>query len=534
MITDFADVDPGATLRADICIVGAGAAGITLARAFAGGRSSVLLLESGGLEYEEETQALYDGQCTGTPHGYLVAGRLRFFGGTTNHWSGRCAPLDPVDFEVREWVPFSGWPITHRDLDPYYDGARAVCGLPVGIEPWAVLNEFGIEPPACDPDRLRTQIWQQSAPVRFGTAYRRELQDAENVRVLLHANVVRLASDDGALVDHVDVRSLGGATARVEAQVYILCCGAIENARVLLNSTTAGGVALGNRYDLVGRFYTEHGRTRTGVLVTDRSAFLQTVYNNRFRADGAHYEIGVALGEAAQREARALNASAVFEYHGDPESGVTAGREIWRELQRGHWADDLGEKLWRVARDLDDVIDSLRRRVVEGLPTAMPLAYAVLRTDIEQAPNPDSRVTLSDDRDALGQRRVHLDWRLTDLDRRTARVFTRTVLTEFARLGLARGRIEPWLEDDQNDWTDHVSSTSHQMGTTRMAADQKQGVVDASCRVHGTGNLYVAGSSIFPTVGHANPTLTIVALALRLADHLKARFALRGAMRAER
>jgi choline dehydrogenase-like flavoprotein len=221
----------------------------------------------------------------------------------------------------------------------------------------------------------------------------------------------------------------------------------------------------------------------------------------------------------------------VLQYQGDPESGVAAAQEIWRSLRLGHWAPDMGDKVGLIASDLGAVLHGLEHRLAAGHTLGLegskgvPSKSAVLVLDLEQAPDPQSRISLAEDRDVLGLRRVRANWRLGELERQTAATFTRFVAAEFARLGLGRCRLEPWLQDTRVPLTAALQETYHYIGTTRMADDPREGVVDRKCAVHGMENIYVAGSSVFSTAGQANPTLTIIALALRLSDHLRERTA---------
>jgi choline dehydrogenase-like flavoprotein len=525
MIEDLGQLGEGPPIEADLCLVGAGAAGITIARALSGSGLALCLVESGGLEFEAETQALYGGESVGLPEQGFEIGRLRFFGGTTNHWGGRCTPLAPLDFAPRSWVPHSGWPISRRDLDPYYQRARAVCGLDGPAEPVQMLSSIGVTPPPLPTTSLAPQVWEHTPDHwSFGSVYREELRRAGDVRVLLHANLTRIAAtpERNAVTD-ITVTALTGVAREIRARGYVLCCGAIENARQLLSTAESGAPALGNRYDLVGRFYMDHFRGQVATLVTgDPQPEIEAVFNYFIAPGRRLYQVGLELSPEAQRAQGLLNASAVLDYEGDPRSGIAEAQAIWRALQQGQWGPDIGERVWRVLSDMDGVAATIRRRLIDGRHPVMPLKAGLIVADIEQAPNPESRISLSGDRDALGQRRVRVDWRAGALERRTAEYAARAIGAALLRLGFGRCRVESWLLDDAPPSALALGETFHQAGTTRMAADPRCGVVDADCRLHGVANLYLAGGSVFPTCGHANPTLTIVALALRLADHLKA------------
>jgi choline dehydrogenase-like flavoprotein len=443
-----------------------------------------------------------------------------FLGGTTNHWNGYCAPLQPIDFRPRSWVPHSGWPISRQDLEPFYRRAQPICQLGPYAYSAGMWEKLGVEPHAFEASEIELCFWQRSPPTRFGEVYRAELARADNVRVLLHGNVTNIETDPSAsVVRHLDVRTLDGKRGQLRAKVYVLACGGIENARLLLLSDSVEPAGLGNRHDLVGRFFMEHPHAEPGVVVTDDARDLTGVYRH-YLYEGARLDPSFCAGEAMQEREQVLNSHAFLFAETESGLGVQAGRQLWREVRQRQMPDDLAEKVWAMVRDLDEVAAFGWRVVTDQRPyTSIRSLYFSVRS--EQAPNPASRVTLAHERDALGLRRVQLDWQLTDLDKRTVDALTRTLGAEVARLNLGRVRLADWLLDGTPAWPPDMHGGAHHLGTTRMTADPRDGVVDADCRVHGVGNLYIAGSSVFATGGCANPTLTIVALALRFVDHLK-------------
>ncbi|MHA1571587.1 MAG: FAD-dependent oxidoreductase [Alphaproteobacteria bacterium] len=530
MIEDFRDLADGADIACDLCIIGGGAAGISVALEFLGSNVSVCLLESGGFDFEPETQALYEGVLAGLPYPDLDVPRLRYFGGSTNHWSSQCAPLDALDMAPRHWVTHSGWPIARDVLEPFYERAHEVCDLGENLYGDALVKSLGLAVPALDGAKLRNYVWQYRtrpglghAPLRFGEFYRAELEEAANVRVLLHANVTDIHTNDAAsVVAHVAVAALDGPTGVIRPRHVVLACGGIENARVLLLSDKIEPQGLGNRHDVVGRYFLEHITGFGGSMVTADSTPLQENYNYH---RNTKYWVGLALSEGIQASAEVANCAALLQYVPDVESGVGALRRMWADIKEKEIPDDLGKEIWRVITDIDGAAGAVWQRLAGNAPTVDNPAEIVLDIRSEQVPNPDSRVMLAKDLDALGLRRTLLDWRMGDQDRRTMEVMGRTLGEEFGRLGMGRVRLEDWLLANDGGWTNEVIESSHHMGTTRMASDPSQGVVDEDCRVHGVENLYVAGSSVFPTGGHVNPTLTIVALALRLADTIKGKLA---------
>lgn len=518
MFQDFRSGEDGAVIETDICVIGGGAAGITLALGLADSRRAVCMVESGGLDFDPVTQALYEGAVVGGPFPALDQVRLRYFGGTTNHWDGHCRPLDPIDFERRPWVPYSGWPITRQDLDPYYARAQPILELgpyQYETEAWqeALPGLFAFRP-----ERIYNSLWQHSPPTRFGERYRDALGRAENIRVLLNANAVEIVANEGATaVTEVRLKTLDGKAGSVRPRVVVLATGGIENARLLLASSRVMKAGLGNGNDLVGRFFLEHPHALIAFAVGTVDTKRHAVYFDEAVVPTPTGPVairsGASLSETLQREHRLLNANVNIGYGFDRSEGYLTLRSVVKALGNGELPDGLGGAVLAMAGDLDGLAAGLFRRITNE-------NVFWFGANTEQAPNPDSRITLDGERDALGMPRVRLDWRLLPLEKRTTRFACRLVGEELARLGVARMRMDPWLLAEDGTWRE-LGVRYHHMGTTRMSDDPKHGVVDRDCRVHGIANLYVAGSSVFPTTGYANPTFTICALALRLADHLR-------------
>ncbi len=522
MITDARSIPTGTTLDAEICIVGAGAAGITLAREFANSPLRVVLLESGGMLLEQATQDLYKGQIVGRPLEELTASRLRYFGGTTNHWGGFCLPLDAIDFEPRETMPYHGWPIRRKDLDPWYQRAQTVCQLgPFDYRPasWGITPEE-TPPPFAGPD-FKVKILQQNW-LRFGPAYAPELRRASNVSVHLHANAFNFeTSDNAAQVETLAVKTLAGNHFSVRARIYVLACGCIENARLLLASGKEGGNGLGNANDLVGRFFMLHLTYPGGLIVPAHPRMTFDFRTDlKYRIDGRKHWFWsfIGLTEETMRRRHLPNIMIFWNYDFSPVKGAAdaLGRMVHFDESGQAWLHDLGD----VVENFEGLAEFAVTKELFG--DGVPVRSMRVECTLEQQPNPDSRITLSATRDALGMREVAVDWQLVPEDKRGAAEILHLLGREIGRAGF--GRFKPMLTEG-GSWPHGFAGNEHQMGATRMHDDPKHGVVDADCRVHGMGNLYVAGSSVFPTGGANNPTLTIVALALRLADRIKGQLA---------
>ncbi|HET6518692.1 MAG TPA: GMC family oxidoreductase [Geminicoccaceae bacterium] len=525
MLRDARELESGASVDCGLCIVGGGACGIAIARAFAGGRTRVCVLESGGLSPEKRTEDLNRGEDVG-PFGYdpLHTARARYLGGTANLWPGRCRPLDPIDFRRRPWVPDSGWPFGAGELAPYYPRAHALCRLGPFRYDAGYWAEDGAPELPFDPDRLVSGVWQYTTPpMRFGLTYRGELERAPNVEVLLHANAVELVTDDGArAVTLVRAACLDGPSFAVRARAVVLACGALEVPRLLLASNRTAPRGLGNLHDVVGRYFMEHPHVYPGtaeLVVADPKAPLALYQRANRRGSDVHGRIGPS--ERAQEEHGLLNLDLTLLPGGSAEPGYRAMRRLARwALVHGRMPEGWLGYCAEAVRDIGGVVGGAL--YYSGLWRRRARRYAIL-TSAEQQPNPDSRVTLSPTaRDALGLPRLRLDWRLTALDRHSVVAGTRLLAAELERLGIATVRLADWAAaDDDGAWPSKVDGGCHNLGTARMSDDPRRGVVDADCRVHGLGNLYVAGGAVFPTGGAANPTLTMLALALRLADHLR-------------
>lgn len=503
-----------------MCVVGGGAAGITVALELEGSGLRVVLLESGGFEPDGRTQSLYEGAVEGQAYLRLDACRLRYLGGTTNHWGGWCRPLTEADFRPRGWIPHSGWPIDRAELDPHYRRAHEILRLgPYDYGP-AYWEGRGLGSPLpLRPDRFRTQVIQfpDGGAVRFGTDYREPLRRSREIRVFLHSNATgfRLRRDTTA-VGRCRAATLAGNGFEISGRVFVLAAGGIENPRLLLASDSDRPKGLGNGHDLVGRFFMEHPEFTGGYLLPlapRRQFFLYRQRESRSRrVRGAL----IAAAEHLRRE-RCAGFSATLDALETGETselfspGYASARAITQAVAEGRRPESFETHVRRAIGDLDSFAIGLYRTIRGGQQVHR------VHCAMEQAPDPGNRIMLTRERDVLGLPRVKLRWNLGDLERRTMRKGVETLATELGHAGLGRVQVPP----DQGFWLETMRWGSHHMGTTRMAKDPRSGVVDEHCRVHELTNLFVAGSSVFPTGGIANPTLTLTALAVRLAGHIR-------------
>jgi choline dehydrogenase-like flavoprotein len=535
MIRDVRSLGGLEPAEADLCIIGAGAAGIAIAREFISSPYRVVVLESGGLRRERSVQQLYSGDSVGEHYFQpLDVCRTRYFGGSTNCWCGICRPLDPIDFEQRFWIPWSGWPVAYQDLEPFLARAHHLASTGPDIYDDSAWDRIGLNPGQFDPALLRPMVWHFNSraayELSFGKRFRAELRRAANVEVLLHANVVELLTDrNGRVVTRARIRAFDGSASfadgdgrnvvELRAKRFILASGGIENARILLASTSTQRDGLGNGRGLVGRFFHEHLQAPCGMLIAPRAGGLASQYSRLHRFGGTACLPGFGLSPAAQTAFGTPNASISIEPVFDKESAVVALQKVRQDIRRQHISGETLKRLCRAALDCREWAPAAWTRFVrKDRPAGDPRRFIVYARS-EQVPNPDSRVVLSREKDELGMPRAVLDWRTTELDHTGIRLIVSHAAKEFQRLGIGELIPAAWVSGP--DWPEDLVGGPHHMGSTRMSHDPATGVVDKDCKVHGLDGLYVAGSSVFPTGGHANPTLSILTLALRLADHVR-------------
>ncbi|MCR5875034.1 GMC family oxidoreductase [Phenylobacterium sp. J426] len=533
MHIDLNAADSPAELKTDVCIVGGGAAGITAARRLLEQGLSVVLLESGGLDYERSTAALNAGQNVGEAYYDLEDARLRFFGGTTAIWGGRIAELDPIDLERRDWVPHSGWPIRWSELARYYGPARAIFGEPPEGATADDLRRAGAPTPAFDAARLEVGVWT------FDRRFNRFVFDAcsdlvrdPRCRIVTHATVteIELHADAGH-VRRLRARSLAGRGLAVDAQMFILAAGGLENPRLLLASNRVIGAGIGNGHDQVGRYFMEHPHARGGRVVGARAWDLLKAFSRTHRTASQELAGLLKPSARAQQDLRILNSSLTIAARQPADAAMNWGVRAYSRLKHNIAPSRGGRALWMTTKSAVKWAQQRTDPLRPWLLHRLGLRDLALLVRAEQAPNPSSRVLLTSQRDPLGVPRLALDWRTTPLDGDSVGGLVTLLDAELRRLGFGRVERARWLDEPYDGWrTDPLISAHpiggyHHMGTTRMSDDPRQGVTDAFGRVHGVENLYVVGSSVFPTSGWANPTLTIAALTLRTSDQIARRLA---------
>jgi choline dehydrogenase-like flavoprotein len=551
MIADADSIDNGTCLRADVCVVGGGAAGIALALSLTGQGLEVILLEAGREGEHAPTQALYDGEVADERlHSPPDKYRQRRMGGSTTIWGGRCMPFDAIDFETRSQVPHSGWPISLEDLLPFYPQANTLSEA--GRFSYDAKDALGPAAPPMirgfDSALVRTDGLERfSCPTDFGKRYARRLRVAPDIRVLLGANctAVRLAPD-GRSVREIDVATLAGRRFRVAARATVLAAGGLETARLLLASRDVVPAGVGNEHDGVGRYYMCHIAGNVGTLVFNgRPQDVRHGYEVAPEGVYCRRRLAIAAGEQRRHGLANCVARLHFSRITDPRhrNGVLSGLF----LSRGFISYEYGKRLndgtpatpglyarhlLNVMADPVDTMAFLAHWATKRTLAQRKFPSVILRNRTnrfsleihgEQIPRADSRVTLAAKVDALGLPQLRVDWRYSPDDIESVRRTLDLMAQEFERGGV--GRLDYDAGTLEEDLMRFGAYGGHHTGTARMGTDPRTSVVDADCRVHSVRNLFIAGSAVFPTSSQANPTLTLIALALRLGRHLSQRLA---------
>jgi choline dehydrogenase-like flavoprotein len=532
------------TLRAQVCIAGAGAAGIAMALELAKSGVDVLLLEAGGTEHEERSHDFYRGRVLNTDlHQPLEDHRERRLGGSTTVWGGRMVPYDPIDFETRTWMADSVWPVTYDEVAQWFPLANRYAEA--GDFDYSSAHVFGQDQQPMiagfHGTAFSTDTMERfSCPTDFGSRYRERLAASQKIRVLLNAAVTDIVLDEsGTRVTQLEVRRPGGDRFTVAADSIVLAAGGLETTRLLLAARSVHREGIGNAHGNLGRFYMAHIAGTVGSF--QPTGAVDNAY--QVAEDGTYCRRRLALRPEAQRESR-IGGFICRLHHtriADPShgSGVLSMLRLGRSAVPVRFrtrlvddessASDMLHHAVNVVRDVPGIARFAKQMIFDRRLAARKFPSVVIKPrsnrysldfHAEQEPNYNSRVWLGTDVDAFGMPRLEVDWRYSQKDVETIG----TSLTLFAKdaADSNSGVFSYDPKQVEDEMTRYGAYAGHHLGSTRMGSDPHRSVVDAECRVHGVANLYVAGGSVFATSSQANPTLTMLALALRLAHTLGA------------
>lgn len=568
--------EAGALLETDLVIVGSGPAGFAIAREFAGTPTRVLVLESGERDEQARFEKLNRTEKANEPasaaqiawrsdyHGRLAENwsndgqpfgvRNRVFGGSSHSWAGKSAAFASADYKSRLWIANSGWPFGADVLAPFVDRAASLLNLGPNCYDEKLWDVIGPPPqPAFDDAVLKPFFWQFSRSrlesmdiTRIAPEFLR--LSASNIQVLVNATVTHVDTDDNdSVFTGLEISTIEGKRAYVRAKAAVLAAGGIENPRLLLASNRRHPDGVGNKEDTVGRYLMDHPTARIGQF--DRKS--GEILANRFGFYGVKgdtnwhmYMHGVTLSETFLQKERLHNCALYLMENRAPDDPWGAAKRLLRRRSSRPFADLwailsspllLAKGAAMIAFSSSAVPEKLRKGIVNLMTAHFPnfvvreyqrrgvphkLDGLFVEAVTEQQPDPDSRITLAQEKDRLGVPLARIDWRIADREKRTVMRLARAFADELERVGMPTPTLENWITENRPDDGVFID-LGHPIGATRMSTEPKTGVVDENCRVHGVSGLYIAGSSVFPTGSHVNPTLMLVALSIRLADHLK-------------
>ncbi len=506
MIYDLNEIknDPFKDKLFDVCIIGGGVAGITLAM-YLKKNLNILLLEAGGMDYSEESQEVYKGKNIGHEYFDLDACRARWLGGTSNMWQGWCAPLDSFDFKKKDYVKYSGWPIDKTDLDPYEEKARSIVDLP--NEPQSIKYKGWTDVLEKADKNFNGFTFQWSfPPTNFRDKYKSELENRSNITCFVNANLTDITLlNNVASIKNIEIKNYKNTLFNANAKIYILAAGGIENARLLLNFNKQCKKGIGNEKDLVGRFFSEHPHFFIGNFIMDDH--ITRIFASKEPEDNFNFRKSfLAPSEKFQKHDKVLNFGLRIEpktfLYNDPFK-----EKLKSAICATDWSQNMTNKLRGKKINCTDI---------DGY----------IKIASESAPNPASRITIGSEVDKFGLKRTVLDWQLLKIDKFTFQKASICFAELFVKLDLGRVKIDDWVISENIRFPGFPQELGgrHHMGTTRMGTSPAEGVVDRNQKVFGIDNLYIAGSSVFTTTGHVNPTFPIIQMTLRLVDHVNSRF----------
>jgi len=507
MHIDLNLADRGHEFRARFCVVGGGIAGLLLATRLAERGGEVLLLEAGGLELEERSQALYDAEMGRDRHAGTTEGRFRTFGGSSTRWGGQLLPYTADVFQPPVGAPSPGWPIAEDDVAPFHEELQRMLGvdlLPFDAGLLGALKRPAVE--FSDHVRLRFSKWIPFARRNLARTLGKAALAHPNITVVSHANVAELVGESAERIAAARVLDYAGREFRCKAEEFIVATGTIESSRLLLLSEAA----VPNAHGQVGLYFHDHLSWPAAEFVApERERMLKRL--GPFFVDGTLHTCKLEASPELRAQQNLLAVMAHVTIEEPEDSGPAAVRNLMESVQRGQVGEAVGRNLLPMLRGAGDVarlmIDSRfrQRRAVSKR------ARVRLHIDLEQAADAQNCIRLSEEKDALGMRKAIVDWHVGEQEHAAALRFAAVIRAELERLGLAPRK---WSEKPV------FTDTFHAMGGLRMGDDARTSVVDRELRVHGMANLHVASCAVYPSGGSSNPTFTLMALALRLAERL--------------
>ena len=453
-------------------IIGGGPAGITLATQLANKDENVLLIEAGGLEFDEKVQSHYKGEVVGDKYYDLDVTRLRYFGGSSNHWGGNCAPLDEYDLK--------SWPISYEELKKFEIEAKKILNIKNDFVKYekSIFNSFDL-----------SSI--EDGYVNFKDKYLDQIKNSKKISLILNGSVLSLQPDEtGSKVKYLNVMIKDNLKKikLTSNNKIILACGGIENSRVLLwsrelfKSKFLEGLP-------IGKYWMEHPSGEIGHFISEKSK-VESVFKkkNYFLVPTKKF------------------------LENDNLNNVRLSIQFWEETGN--------ETFKHFVKDLVCIAPNFGKRIVESLSNNVVHCLSVVKFSIEQKPDIENSINLSKTSfDKYDIPRIKLKWNIKDdvflsLKKCLEKLGQESIEKDIGRVG-----VDKFVYDQSFKNSNDIFANHHHMGGTIMSKG-KNGVVDEDLKVKNVSNLYIVGSSVFPSGGHFNPTFTIIQLTLRLAKHL--------------
>lgn len=526
MLIDGKELDEQASFECDLCIVGGGVAGSVLATELVDSGIDIIILEAGEEFYDEEVQEAYRAESIPKHFDDPYSSRLRMLGGSSNHWENSTEEFDPIDFERRSWIPNSGWPISYDDVKPFYPKAGEYCNVgSAGFDGKTWKKALPFEDILDDSSDLETSVTKTATySTAFFDDHLSQIIDEKNIRVITRATLTDIIySGESRNITSITFNSLPGRAHTVRAKLFVMGLGGIENTRLLLSFNEKYNNQIGNSGGNVGRYFMEHPTIRGLHFYPFENKPLPEVYAQPVEYDSFQLKARIKVKEETlyRQNMNNLRFTVVPQTHLILSHGVSSAHILKKHAAQGEVADDFGSHVSNVLGDLGMVADGFSRKMFDKKITDKGDefgGYQVI-TMIDQSPEANNQILLGSEPDRYGLKRVKINWSMSDFDKyltwKTLEFVAKDeTLNQFGRFRLLKER-------ESRIWESQLGYGHHHMGTTRMAGSVKNGVVDKNCLVFGTNNLYIAGSSVFPTGGHVPPTLTIVAMSIRLARHLE-------------